>query len=75
MLACVRCGKPIGDESHVEFRGQVYHRRCEYERPVTLVRVDMPFDDMAALIFRWSLAAIPTALFWLVVYVTIWFLL
>ena len=33
---------------------------------VVLTGVDMPFSQMAAFIFKWSLAAIPTILFWLI---------
>jgi hypothetical protein len=39
---------------------------------VLLTGVDMPFHAMASLIFKWSLATIPTALFW---FVMTWLLL
>lgn len=72
-MNCARCLEAIGgDEKRVEFRGQTYHFRCEYERPVVLVNVDLSFNDMAMLVFRWTLATIPTALFWFVIAVLVW---
>lgn len=73
--ACPRCGESIHHTPRFDLRPVAGEQPAPPARQptapdagrVVLRGVDMSFGDMAALIFFWSLATVPTAIFWVIV--------